>query len=182
VLGVWLSAETLWLLNVGASGDCCSIAYGSLAAGSNHIFNSAVWLFSLIVFSVVLFLSALFVLCTKGLSQRLITLTGCCGIGWCLPASVCLLYYFSAYYYGVSQHSCFWCLFLPGNYCVGYPLFAAMGIILSQSVAILLYGRLSFLKPQLLEWTREKIRKNAMLLIVGTLIYFLLTIGPAGIF
>lgn len=178
VLGVWLSAKTLWLLNTGVSGDCCSLAYGSTGVGGKFTFHPGVWLSFLTILSVILFMTALFAASKKELSQRLIVLTSCCGIVWCLPATVCLLYYFSVYYYGVSQHPCYWCLFLPGNYFIGYPLFFAMGIVLSQSFAIFVYGRLSFFKPQLADWSREKRRKSASFIISGMLVYFLLTISP----
>ncbi len=175
VLGVWLSAKTLWLLNTGVSGDCCSLAYGATDVGGKFSFNPDIWLLFLTVSSIGLFLLALFVASKKESSQRLIAITSCCGIVWCLPASVCLLYYFSAYYYGVSQHPCFWCLFLPGNYFVGYPLFFAMTLVFSQSVVLFVYGRFSIFKPQLLGWSRKKMRKSAGLIIAGMLLYFLLT-------
>jgi len=182
VLGVWLSAKTLWLLNTGVSGDCCSLAYGATDTGEKFSFSPDIWLFFLTLFSVVLCLLALFVASKKESSQRLIAITSCCGIVWCLPASVCLLYYFSAYYYGVSQHPCFWCLFLPGNYFVGYPLFIAMTLVFFQSVVLFVYGRFAFFKPHLLGWSRKKMRKSAGLIIAGMLLYFLLTLFPALFF
>jgi hypothetical protein len=177
LLGVWLTIKTLWVMNLGQSGNCCTIAYGASAAGG-FSFNPVVWLPLLAVLSIVLLLLALLGISKRQLSQHLITYLLCSALLWCLVALMCLRYFFSAYYYGVTQHHCLWCLFLPGNYSVGYPFFFIMAIMLSQGISVFVHGRIVLSQPGLSDWVGQKIRQSGWMIIAGMISYFLLTLIP----
>jgi len=179
LLAVWLTVKTFLLLNMGANGDCCSLAYGTPAGGGGFVFNRNLWLFCLAAASTVLLLISLYALSQKQLSSRLVLLSTSSGIFWCLSASVCLIYFFSAYYFGVTQHHCLWCLFLPGNYSIGYPLFFAMALVFCQSISIFVHDRLARSLPQLSAWSQNRMQRSCRLIIAGLFFYMSLTIFPA---
>ena len=174
-LSVWLTVKTLWVMNMGQSGDCCTLAYGAAADGSSVNLN--LWLTLLGGSTLVLFLFG------AGAGKRnpipiqlFAVLAG--GVLWGLAATVCLDYFFSAYYYGVSQHHCLWCLFLPGNYGVGYLFFFVLALVLSQSSALFVNGRIAMSQGELVKWTGMKRQQSGMLIIAGIFVYFLLTLLP----
>jgi len=177
LMGFWLSIKTLWVLNLGQGGDCCTIAYGT-AAGGGIPFTLSFWLISLAVISTVLFFSLLCILAVEKRSSFLFLVSLCSSLIWCLTASLCLRYFFTAYYYGVTQHHCLWCLFLPRNYYVGYCFFCVLVLVLSQSVRIFVTGRIALLRKELSAWARRKIRQSALLIIAGMILYFLLILIP----
>jgi hypothetical protein len=177
LMGVWLSVKTLWVLNQGQSGDCCTIAYGAAVVGGVP-FTLSFWLIFLAVISIVLIFFVLRILVVEKLFSFLLMMSLCGGLVWCLTASLCLRYFFTAYYYGVTQHHCLWCLFLPRNYYVGYGFFLVFAIVFSQSVNIFVTGHVALMQNELSAWARKKIRKSTLLVIAGMIFYFLLILIP----
>ena len=176
LLSVWLTIKTLWVLNAGQSGDCCSLAYGAAANGSSV--NLKLWLLLLAGFSLILFLFGIAAAGKKKIVPLQLMATPGGGFLWVVTASVCLYWFFSAYYYGVSQHHCLWCLFLPGNYSVGYLFFIILAVVLSQSIFVFVHGRIAMLQPALSIWSRRKMQQSGRLIIIGMIVYFLLILIP----
>lgn len=177
LLGVWLSVSTLWALDRGQSGDCCTLAYGASVSGG-VTFNPVVWFSLLAATSIIVLFFAFRAIGNRQFSSRVRIFFLCNLILWCMLASFNLFYFFSSYYYGVTQHHCFWCLFLPGNYSVGYLFFFVMAIMLSQVITVFVVGRLVVSHTELSGWVAQKRRRSGLLIIAGMITYFLLILIP----
>jgi len=180
LLGIWLSLGTLWAMYRGQSGDCCTLVYGASASGG-FVFNPAIWLSLLAANSIIVLLSAFRAISNKRFSSRMEAFFLCNLLCWCVLATFNLFYFFSAYYYGVTQHHCLWCLFLPGNYSVGYLFFIIVAIMLSQVVTVFVAGRLVAFRAELSGWAAQKVRRSSFLIIAGMIAYFLLTLIPVAL-
>ena len=177
VLGVWLSIETLWALGHGQSGDCCTIAYGGTLKGSLLLDSS--WLLGgLALLSILVLAYGICVVRNSAIATWLYALGGGVILVWCVVAYFAMVYFFSAYYYGVTQHHCPWCLFLPGNFGIGYPLTLAMALLLSQGAALVIRNRINCLYPLPVEWLQRKNRISGLLILAGMVVYFLVSLIP----
>jgi hypothetical protein len=98
---------------------------------------------------------------------------------WVPLASLALVRVFSAYYYGVLQHHCPWCLFLPEHRCVGYLFLAALLIVLLDGGAIFQSERLARGQPLLATAALRRARRGALRLLLALGAYALLALLPA---
>jgi hypothetical protein len=100
---------------------------------------------------------------------------------WLPVAAVALVNILSAYHYEVLQHHCPWCLFLPEHHLVGYPLFAAMGIVVFETASAYLLPKASKSHPALESAAYRRSRKAAGRVLMATVLFLALSGLPAVI-
>jgi hypothetical protein len=98
---------------------------------------------------------------------------------WIPVAAVTLTNILAAYHYGVLQHRCPWCLFLPQHRAVGYPLFGALAVIGFEGLtAFLLPAAVARTAPILLPAAYERCRAAAGRVLIALALFVLLTALP----
>lgn len=138
-----LPAALLAVINLGRAAaavdthqpvDCCAVVYDQFrnAEQAQGIWgiSDGIWLWALALLS--------FTLCGLSLLNRRRApaaafkwnaLLAAAAVIWVPLAAAALINILSAYHYGVLQHECPWCLFLPQHGAVGFPLFGALAVV-----------------------------------------------------
>jgi hypothetical protein len=97
---------------------------------------------------------------------------------WIPVAAVTLTDILSAYHYGVLQHRCPWCLFLPEHRAVGYPLFGALALVGFESLTVFLLPAALRTDPRMLPEACDRSRIAAGRVLLALLVFLLLTAVP----
>jgi len=98
---------------------------------------------------------------------------------WIPVAAVALVHHLAAYHYGVLQHHCPWCLFLPEYRMVGYPLFGALTVMAFETLVVLWLPPLSRPAAELKAVVEQRVRKASLRISGSMVIFLLLTALPA---
>jgi hypothetical protein len=93
-------------------------------------------------------------------------------------AAITLTDILSAYHYGVLQHRCPWCLFLPQYRAVGFPLFGALAVIGFESLTAFLLPAAVRTDPQMLPAAFERSRIAAGRILLALFVFLILTALP----
>jgi hypothetical protein len=97
---------------------------------------------------------------------------------WVPVAAIILTDILSAYHYGVLQHRCPWCLFLPQYRAVGFPLFGALAIICLESLTVFLLPAAVRTDPQMLPAALERSRIAVGRILLAFFVFLILTALP----
>jgi hypothetical protein len=97
---------------------------------------------------------------------------------WLALAAVSLVNILSAYHYGVLQHHCPWCLFLPEHRLVGYPLYATLAVVLFETATAYLLPKASKNHPALDPAVCRRSRKAGTRIFLAGIIFLTLTLLP----
>jgi hypothetical protein len=97
---------------------------------------------------------------------------------WVPVAAITLTDILSAYHYGVLQHRCPWCLFLPQYRVVGFPLFGALAVIGFESLTAFLLPVAVRTDPQMLPAAFERSRIAAGRILLALFVFLILTALP----
>jgi hypothetical protein len=163
--------------------DCCAVVYDQFRSLDDARRPAGIpdryWLGAFGGLSVVMLVYAL----RLRLSSFLRGGVGLVGatILWVLVASVTLVNILSAYHYHVLQHHCPWCLFLPDHHLVGYPLFAALAVVVFESALAAVLPRLAARHPLLQPDLRRRNRQAGGRLLMALLLFVCLSVLPAVI-
>ncbi len=151
----------LWNLDLHAPVSCCALVYDAArptaaAAGSALPAWALLWPLALGV-PLLFGLSAHIV--RHGLGRGSCAIMGMLTIAWAPLAGMTHVRFLSPYVYGVMQHHCPWCLFLPVHGAVGFPLLLSLVALALEGAAGWLAGsvgkRVSALRPAAEQRTRQ---------------------------
>lgn len=93
---------------------------------------------------------------------------------WSAVAALTLVRVLSAYYYGVLQHHCPWCLFLPEHHRIGYLLFGLLAAVTLEAPAALAASRCAGRVPG----AETRARRAAAVAALAAVGFVLLTFIP----
>ncbi|CAB5088732.1 hypothetical protein D3OALGA1CA_1149 [Olavius algarvensis associated proteobacterium Delta 3] len=171
-------------LNVRAPVDCCTLVYdqmntGVVVWGFPGVPESyAVWAF--IVLSTLLIGFGTSVAAISRFRNTVMgALLGALSILWAPVAVFALIHIFSAYIYGVLQHSCPWCLFLAEHRFIGIPLFFCVAVVALEGGFAWIAAALRGTYPELERACSVRIQRAARRLVGTTVMFCLITGLPA---
>jgi hypothetical protein len=163
--------------------DCCAVVYDryrtlSEAQGISGL-SDGFWLTAWGSLSILLLILGLLVYRTTTVTtlkwNRLLAATAAV---WVPVATITLTDILAAYHYGVLQHRCPWCLFLPQHRAVGFPLFGALAVIGFESLTAFLLPAAMRTNPQMLPAAFERGRVAAGRVILALFVFLILTALP----
>jgi len=163
--------------------DCCAVVYDQYRtlseAQSISGFSDGFWLTAWGGLSaLLLFLGLLVRRSAAAPSMKWNGLLAATAAVWVPVAAITLINILSAYHYGVLQHRCPWCLFLPQYRAVGFPLFGALGVISFESLTAFLLPAAVKNDPKILSPALERSRIAAGRVLMALLVYLTLTALP----
>ena len=164
--------------------SCCAVVYDAAAPGGGGLGLDGLSLGSLAAASV-----GALLLVAAGLSLRrwpslagrgaaaraliLVTLV------WVPLTTLVLVRLLAPYHYEVLHHHCPWCLFLGEHGMVGYPLFAALLLVVLEVPAALLSGAVGRARPAVAAEATVRVRQAGLRIVVAVLAFVALAGGPA---
>jgi len=98
---------------------------------------------------------------------------------WVLAAYKSLIKILAAYYYGVLHHHCPWCLFLPEHRFIGFPLFAALLVVLLEGPGAYIVARVARRFPVLGPAADQRCRTAGRRLTMALMVFGALSGVPA---
>ena len=164
--------------------DCCAVIYNQFRniSEAHQIsgFPDQFWIITWIILSILLFWLAIRSRDEKtGYSLVWKGFLAFASAAWVTVAAVTLVNILSAYHYGVLQHHCPWCLFLFQHKAVGFPLFAALMVIMLEGLAAFLLPMTVRAIPTLIVEAFDRGRTAATRVIWGLIVFILLSLLPA---
>ncbi len=173
--------QTFYQLDIKKPVNCCAIVYEQFESipknGSDLSMNRTVGLLIFFAASVIVFITSLKMWRDQSFGRT--TLLMIAASVWTPTAYHMMLTVFAAYYFQVLHHRCLWCLFLPENYWVGFPLVGAMWIVLAEAATASLLKHALKTHPILYDTANSRIRSVGLHIAVAELIFIGLAIGPA---
>ena len=100
------------------------------------------------------------------------------GTLWLPVAALTLVNILSAYHYGVLQHHCPWCLFLPEHGLVGYPLYGAMVVIAMEGFTLFFLPPMAGKAFQSNRQVTKRCRQAAQRITFAGGTFLIITLGP----
>ena len=163
--------------------DCCSVIYDQVRsatqAGSVSGIPDAYWIWGLVLGgAVVVFLGATL---WRSRRQPGVRRAGLCSVAtllWIPVAATALVRSLAAYHYGVLQHRCPWCLFLPEHRLVGYLLFGALILAGAEATATLVCSMAAARLPALAKETLARSRAAGRRLAAAAVLFLALSGVP----
>lgn len=179
-LAVYDTIQAVLRLDVHRPVDCCSVIYDQVRAASQAGGGSPVpeayGIWGLAVGgAVILFLGVRMWRSNRNPGTRITGLVALTAMLWVPVAAFVLVRSLSAYYYGVLQHRCPWCLFLPEHGLVGYPLFGALILIAVEAGAALVCSIVGARVPALAPETRTRSRAAGLRMTLATALFLALS-------
>jgi hypothetical protein len=163
--------------------DCCAVVYDQfpslLQAKSIFGIADAWWAAAFIFLSMLLLGLSGFIKPAAVKNQKLRFALGLLCMLWIPVAALTLVNHLSAYHYGVLHHHCPWCLFLPEQRLVGYPLYGALGLIGMEGMTIFILPRMVGENPQAYGHALDRCLRAARRLRVGTAFFLIFALAPA---
>ena len=98
---------------------------------------------------------------------------------WVPLTTLVLVRLLAPYHYEVLHHHCPWCLFLGEHGMVGYPLFAALLLVVLEVPAALLSGAVGRARPAVAAEATVRVRQAGLRIVVAVLAFVALAGGPA---
>lgn len=184
LVSAWGTWNTLLRVDAHRPVDCCAAVYdrlGSLAeaTGAGGI-PDICWVWGLLAISAVLVLLALRVglgaSAGHGKAAAALAATTAC---WVAVAWMSLVSVLSAYHYGVLEHACPWCLFLPEHHLVGFALFGFLAMAALEGPAAWLSSRVASRFPVLETAATRRVRRAGWRVLVAVFLFLLLAGLPA---
>ena len=183
VLAFAQSVSTAFGVDTHRPVDCCAVVYDQYRtlseAQSISGLSDGFWLTAWSGLSILLlFLGLLVRRSAIAPSMKWNGLLAATAAVWVPVATITLTDILSAYHYGVLQHRCPWCLFLPQYRAVGFPLFGALGVIGFESLTAFLLPTAVKNNPQMLPSALERSRIAADRVLLALLVFLFLTVLP----
>jgi hypothetical protein len=163
--------------------DCCAVVYDQYRtlseAQSISGLSDGFWLTAWVSLSILLlFLGLLVRRSATALSLKRTGLLAATAAIWVPVAAITLTDILSAYHYGVLQHRCPWCLFLPQHRAVGFPLFGALAVIGFEGLTAFLLPAAVKNDPQMLPSAFKRSRIAAGRMLLALCVFLFLTVMP----
>jgi hypothetical protein len=163
--------------------DCCSVIYDQVRsasqAGSVSEIPDAYWIWGLVTGgAVVVFLGATLWRSRWLLGVRRAGLFSLATLLWVPVAATALVRSLAAYHYGVLQHRCPWCLFLPEHRLVGYLLFGALILAVAEAAAPLVCSMVAARLPALAQEAHARARAAGWRLAAAIVLFLALSVLP----
>lgn len=179
VLAALDTSSAFLKLDTQESVECCSAVYDQLRMLGHDAPNLAPLrsAFAGLSLAVVALSAALWRL--PGSKMLRLGLAGA-AIPWVLIATRELILDISAYHYGVLNHHCPWCLFLPEHGNIGYLLFGALALVMVRSIRAVVFGAAAERVPALFEFTKQGIRRSARWVFVASIVFLVFALGPVA--
>jgi hypothetical protein len=178
------TARAVMALDVHQPIDCCAVVYDqvrTISEGSSVVrIPDRFWLWSLAFWSTLLLAAALGVWMSesRSLKKRALVLA-ICALVWMPSAYLSLVKILAAYHYGVLQHQCPWCLFLPEHNLVGFPLFGALGLVGLEGIACLAAASTAETASQIAPIAVKRSRTAGLRVLKATILFLALAGLPA---
>ena len=173
------TTSAVFFLDVHQPVDCCAVVYDqvrSLAeAKSTGGIPDIYWIGGFILGGVLTFAVGLRVWMSKSMPGcKATALLAALSLAWLPVASVALIRTLAAYYYGVLEHHCPWCLFLFEHHLVGYPLFGALAVAGLEGCACHVSAKVAETFPLLRSAAIDRSKKAGLRVAVATVIFLIL--------
>ena len=178
------SGRSFLALDEHAPVDCCAAVFGQVAetveAGRGTGLSDAFLLWGSGALAAWMLLLGAWLFIAPGRSPlRRTGLLGMSALIFAPLAAAAAVKVFAAYHYGDADHLCPWCLFLPKYRLAGYPIFAALLLILMDGPAAFLAVRAEARLPELEGAGLARMRKGARRLILALVLFAAIAGGPA---
>jgi hypothetical protein len=179
-LAVCDTVRAVLRLDVHRPVDCCSILYDRLitagpAGGGLEIPESYVlWGFA-VGGAALLLLGIRMWRASMHAGTGIAVMAGFTALLWTPAAASALVRTLAAYHYGVLQHRCPWCLFLPDHGRVGYPLFGALIVVALEAGAALVCSLVASRVPTLADKARARTRAAGFRIALATALFLALS-------
>lgn len=179
-LAVYDTIQAILRLDVHRPVDCCSVIYDQVRTASREVGRLAVpesyGIWGLAVGGAVILLLGIGMWRSRGNPGTRITgLVAIATLLWVPVAAAALVRSLAAYHYGVLQHRCPWCLFLPEHGLVGYPLFGALILVAVEAGAALVCSIVAERVPALAPETHKRLRAAGLRMTLATALFLALS-------
>jgi hypothetical protein len=176
LLSAWHTWGAFARLDTQQPVDCCAVVYDAVAGsgGLLHGHPPELWLWPTAIGAAMLLPLSL-----RAWRGRAGPMLGLLSPLWALVAGGALINVLAAYHYEVLHHHCPWCLFLAEHGRVGYPLFAALAVIIAEGGAAWIASRVAKLRPALAPAAHRRIRRAGIALMLALAVYAWLAVWPA---
>jgi len=180
ILAVFDTLRAMLRLDVHRPVDCCSVVYDQVRsageAGGPSGIPDAYWIWGLSIGGAVIILLGLRLWRSSGPSDpRHTGLLALVTVLWVPVAATALVRSLAAYHYGVLQHRCPWCLFLPEHGLVGYPLFGALMLVAVEAGAAFLCSLVRARISAVASETRTRTRAAGLRIAMATALFLALS-------
>jgi hypothetical protein len=178
-----LSFEAFLALEPGRPVDCCAVVYDNFSslAQASRLWgvDNNLWLTAMLggtsLFAVLLLT---LILRPAAMLAHAWTVTLATAL-WTPLAAIVLVRVLAAYHYGVLHHHCPWCLFLPTQNYLGYPLWGALLALLLLGLTPPLLRGAVLAAPELLPAAQRHLRRCGSWMLLLGLLFLALATGPA---
>ncbi len=175
IVAFWTSMQALWALDVHEPVSCCSVVYDQFdsvqQAQSSAAIADRFWVAATFIGVALLLILALLQLkagVRKHVTAIVLVAVAVC---WLPIAYVALVRVLAAYHYGVLQHHCPWCLFLPEHYLLGFPFLLAFTLVLAEALAAPLLLSFASADSRLETFAGKRLRYGMLRVIAGLLLF-----------
>jgi hypothetical protein len=182
VLAAMETQRALATLAGSAPVDCCVVVYDQAAAagGPAQLVSDAAWLAGFGLLSLILLALAGRGALGRGPAAGSLALTLAAVAGaWAVAAHQALTGVLAAYHYQVLQHRCPWCLMLPEHKAVGWPLYAALLVVLLEAVAGIAAAAAGPRHPALAPAARARFRRACRRMAAAAGLFAIIAALPA---
>jgi hypothetical protein len=163
--------------------SCCAVIYDQVRAvtepGRTGGIADAAWIRGVAVAGLLLLTTAVWNAVRVRPSLPAARFLALAALAWIPVGAVALVRVLSAYHYGVLNHHCPWCLFLPEHYGAGYPLFGALAVAALEGPAAWAAAAIAGRYPSMTEAGAVRVRRSGRRIVFAVLLFFLLSVGPA---
>jgi len=185
VLAVYETFQAILRLDLDRPVDCCTAVYGRVRplspSGGEPSMPDAFWIFGLTLGGIAIILAGIHLWRSyRPMGTSATGLFSVATVLWVPVAVTALLRSFAAYHYRFPREPCSWCLFLPENKLVGYPLFGALIVVAVEACAAFICSTVAAKSPAL-EPTAMKRSRTAGLRVAFAALLFLALVGIPAI-
>jgi len=183
VLTVPLSLSAFLALDPARPVDCCAVVYDNLSTTQRAIqlrgLTDSALLAAMTGGGALLALLSLLLIRRPAAMISLPWLVTTATSLWAPLAGITLTRVLAPYHYGVLHHHCPWCLFLPAQHALGYPLWGSLLLIFLLGISPpILHGAVRP-APELLPAAQERLRRCGIRLLLLLPLFLALAAGPS---
>ncbi len=179
-LAVYDTLRATLRLDVHRPVDCCSVVYDQIRsaseAGGTWAIPDVYWIWGLALGgTAIIFLGVRLWRSSRQQEPRQTGLLLLVTVFWVPVAATALVRSLAAYHYGVLQHRCPCCLFLPEHGLVGYLLFGALLLVVVEAGAAFICSKVAAGFPLLESDTRKRSRGAGWRIAAATVLFVALS-------
>ncbi|MEW6441288.1 MAG: hypothetical protein AB1640_10185 [bacterium] len=165
--------------------SCCAAVYGQVRSAPGTAATGGVadgvWMAIFAAGTLLLFLLASLAVSRRSAGrEKLAAAMAIASAGWAAVAAVALVRVLSAYYFASpDHHHCTWCLFLPGQKAIGFPLFVLLSVVALEGPAAWISARVARRFPAVAAEAVGRSRQAGWHVMAAAALFVLLTGLPA---